>query len=150
MDGKKIMLLGAAGAVGYGIYKAATGAGKLQFGDVKKQKMTFHLLPPKVDIYLILPFTNPTDINYPFRNITGSLMYGETVLSAIKYNGDTSKAFVLNAQKSGFIPILCEVDLLKVGADVVTMIKNGTWLNEARLKGQVISDLNFGFNEKIF
>ena len=150
MDGKKLIMVGAAGAVGYGIYRAATGAGKLQFGNVKKHKMTFKLLPPTVDIHLILPFTNPTDINYPFRNITGSLTYGDTELAQIKYNGDTSTAFVLGAGKSGFIPILCEVDLLEVGGEIRTMIQNGTWLNEARLKGKVISDLSFGFNEKIF
>lgn len=148
MDERKLLLGGAAAAVAYAVYTASTGAGKLQFGNVKKQSIALHLL--QAEIYLLLPFINPTSINYPFRNITGSLNYGADVLADIEYNGDTSKPFVLQAGKSGFIPIVCKVNFLSVGVKIVAMIQNGTWLNNATLTGVVHSDINFKFDLKIF
>ena len=151
MDERKLLLGGTVALVGYAIFSVASGAKKLQFGDLKHQRTKVNFeIPPTVDITLLLPFTNPTNKNYPFRNIKAAIMYGDTKLSDVQYNGDTSKAFVLKAGQSGNIPIFAQINLLDVGFSMASKIKNGTWLNEARLKGVVDADINIPLNQKIF
>jgi hypothetical protein len=152
MDERKLLLGGVLAAVAYGIWSVTNDATKLQFGDLKKQSIKFNIIqiPPTVDVYFLLPFTNPTNKNYPFRNIKAALMYGTTNLANVEYNGDTSQAFTLGAGKSGYIPIKSTINLLEVGGSIATMIKNGTWLNEARLKGVIYADINIPLNQKIF
>ena len=133
--------------VGYGLYRLAGNASKLQFGNVKLNKTTYSF-PLSLEFHMTQPITNPTTTNFPFKGIEGGAFYGKTKIADFKLDG-TDK-IVLKTNTTVNVPIAIKVDLLKLSSDVRDMVKNGNWLNAATLKGVVRSDINFPFESKIF
>lgn len=137
------------GGVGYGVYRIATNAGHLQFGNAKLQKTDYTPLV-NFTFHFLLPITNPTKTQFPFRGIDGAAWYGKTKLADFQLDTSQQKIVVLGSGKTVNVPILVKVNILTLSSDVQSMIKSGDWLNAAVLKGVVKSDLNFAFQTKIF
>ncbi len=145
---RKFLLAGVVAGIGYGLYRIAGNAGKLQFGQIKLQGGVKYVPISILEGKLILPITNPTSTNFPFRGITGAVFYGSTKLADIQL--DTSETIVLKTGKTTNVPLKVSVDILKVGGDIFNLIRSGNWLDKAVVKGVVKSDLSFPFESKIF
>lgn len=134
------------GGVGYGLYRIAQNAGRLQFGAAKLQKTTYSPLV-NFDFHLILPIKNPTDTQYPIQAIEGAAFYGDTKIANFEME---SQNILLATGQTVNVPLVVKVNILTLASDVQKLIKDGNWLNKATLKGVVKSTVNFPFEEKIF
>jgi LEA14-like dessication related protein len=144
---RNLLVAGIVGGIGYGIYRIAQNSGKLQYGQAKLQS-TKYQFPTAVIFHLVLPIANPTSTNFPFKGITGGAFYGAVKIADIQL--DTTQKIVLKSTKTVNVPVKVTVELLKLTNDVRELIKSGNWLNAAKLKGTIISDLKFPFEVKIF
>jgi hypothetical protein len=122
--------------------------GFIEFGQIKLQGGVKYIPLTNLEFHLILPITNPTDTNFPFKAITGAAYYGKTKIADIQL--DTSETLVLRTGKTTNVPLRVSVDILKAGSDIFNLIRSGNWLDKAVVKGVVKSDLSFPFESKIF
>lgn len=145
MNRKYIGLAAIAGGIGYGLYSLFAASSKLQFGKITFKSKSVNLTG--VHILLNFPITN-TDkkTSLPFDGFTGALNYGTFELAKINIVDKLS----ITKNSTVNLTVKVDVSFLKLGAEIVSIVQSGNFLNALYINGILKSGgLNVAVKQKV-
>lgn len=146
MNRKKLGIGVIIAALGFAGYKLFSATKKLEFGELKKKGQQIKLDGIHVQLSMSVK-NNDKSTSLPFDGFVGGLYYGDTIKLV---DITIPKKQTILAKKTIYFDIELKISWLGLGANIVSLIKSGDWLNSAWIVGKIKSGgLTFDQRKKI-